>query len=204
MKKILFLGIVPLAAVFLAQCAAGPQKWPDYERRAEARMMLLKERIGEGLRSNALSTSEAHSYLARLEAAQRDYVVLRDKLAYREEWETFLRRLDQMEAEVNRDLARPVRIVPPPVVVEPPPVRVEPPLEAPRIEDRISALQRRIDDARAAGRLTPGEGRDFQARLEAIRGDYSRWITGRTITYEERTETWRRLDLLEADLNRIR
>jgi hypothetical protein len=51
--------------------------------------------------------------------------------------------------------------------------------------------------------LSPAEGRDLQARLDAIRNDYSR-LAGRTITYEERADIWRRLDLVETDLNRFR
>jgi hypothetical protein len=186
MKKMRLLGIVPLAVVILAQCAAGPQRWPEYERRAEDRMMLLQEKIGEGLKTNAMTPAHAQDHLARLEDIRRDYRVLRDKMAYREEWDGFFRRLDLFEAEVNKDLVRPARV------------------ELPRVEDRIISLQRRIDDGRSTGRLTSAEARDFQSRLDAIRGDYSRMMEGRPITYEERADILRRLDLLETDLNRFR
>jgi hypothetical protein len=187
MKKLRLLGIVPLALVILAQCAVGPQRWPEYERRAEDRMMMLQEKIGDGLKTNALTPNQAQAHLARLEDLRREYRVLRDKLAYRSEWDSFFRRLDLFEAEINRDLVRP-------------PAR----MDLPVIEDRISADQRRIDAGRSTGRLTPAEARDFQARLDAIRLDYTRMMERRPITYEERADILRRLDLLEADLDRFR
>jgi hypothetical protein len=186
MKKMRLLGFVPLVVVLLAQCAAGPQRWPEYERRAEDRMMLLQEKIGEGVKTNALPPALAQDHLAKLEDIRRDYKVLRDKMAYREEWDSFFRRLDLFESEVNKDLGRPAR------------------MELPRIEDRFISLQRRIDDGRSTGRLAPAEARDFQARLDAIRSDYSRMMDGRPITYEERADILHRLDLLETDLNRFR
>lgn len=187
MKKMRVLGIlVPLAVVLLTQCATGPQRWPENERRAEDRMMLIQEKIGEGVKTNALPPALAQDHLAKLEDIRRDYRVLRDKMAYREEWDNFFRRLDQFEAEVDKDLGRPAR------------------MESPRVEDRIITIQRRIDDGRGAGRLTSAEARDFQARLDAIRSDYSRMMEGRPITYEERAGISRRLDLLETELNRFR
>jgi hypothetical protein len=66
------------------------------------------------------------------------------------------------------------------------------------------SLQRRIDDARSSGRLTAVEGREFQVRLDAIRSDYTRMMEGRPITYEERADVSRRLDLVESDLSRYR
>jgi len=186
MKTIRLLGIVPLAAVILAQCAAGPQRWPEYERRAEDRMMRLQEKIGDGLKTGAMTPAQAQDHLARLEDIRRDHRVLRDKMAYREEWDSFFRRLDLFEDEINKDLVRPAR------------------LELPRIEDRIIALQRRIDDGRSTGRLTSAEARDFQARLDAIRSDYSRMMEGRPITPDERADIVRRLELLETDLRQLR
>lgn len=186
MKKMRLLGIVALAVVILTQCAAGPQRWPDYERRAEDRMTMLQEKIGEGVKTGALTPGPAQIHLARLENIRREYGVLRDKMAYREEWDSFFRRLDLFEAEINKDLVRPAR------------------MELPRVEDRIIPLQRRIDDGRSTGRLTSAEARDFQARLDAIRSDYSRMMEGRAITHEERADILRRLDQLETDLSRYR
>jgi hypothetical protein len=186
MKKMRLLGIVPLMVVILAQCAAGPQRWPEYESRAEDRMMQLQAKIGDGLKSDALTPAQAQDHLAKLEDIRRDYRVLRDKMAYRQEWDSFFRRLDLLEDEISKDLVRPART------------------ESPRIEDRLIPLQRRIDDGRSTGRLTSAEARDFQARLDAIRSDYSRRMEGRPITYEEREDILRRIELLETDLNRFR
>lgn len=189
MKKMRLLGIVPLAVILLAQCATGPQRWPEYERRAEDRMMRLQEKIGEGLKSSTMTPVQAQDHLARLEVIRRDYRVLRDKMAYRGEWDSFFRRLDQLEEEINRDLVRPAS-----------PAR----MELPRVEDRLIPLQRRIDDGRSTGRLDSAQARDFQARLDAIRSDYSRMMEGRPITYEEREDILHRIELLETDLNRFR
>jgi len=61
-----------------------------------------------------------------------------------------------------------------------------------------------IDDGRSTSRLTSAEARDFQVRLDAIRSDYSRMMEGRPVTYEERADVMRRIDLLETDLDRFR
>lgn len=186
MKNTRLLALVPIAVLVLAQCA-GPQRWPDYERRAESRMVLLQEKIGDGLKTGALGTAEAQTHLARLEDARRDYGSLRDKPASRDEWESFLRRLDALEADVESDLRRPPRVEP-----------------MPQIEDRFLTLQRRIDDGRSTGRLTVTEASDFQSRLDLIRRDYLRLMEGRPLTYESRTDIVRRLDALELDLGRYR
>jgi hypothetical protein len=75
----------------------------------------------------------------------------------------------------------------------------------PRNGERIYTLQRRIDDGRISGRLPQTEGREFQGRLDSIRGDYMRMTDeGRYATHEERADVSRRLDSLETDLNRFR
>jgi CHASE2 domain-containing sensor protein len=49
MKKILFVSLMLVMVVILAQCATMPQRWPPYERRAEDKMMALQARIGDDL-----------------------------------------------------------------------------------------------------------------------------------------------------------
>jgi len=56
--------------------------------------------------------------------------------------------------EVNRVRAQPSRI------------------DETRIEDRMIALQRRLDEGITAGRLTRIQGREFQLRLDAIRREF--------------------------------
>lgn len=184
MKKILYLCLIPIGLIILAQCAS-IQTWPDYERRAGDRLLLLQEKIGDGLKTDALTPNQAQILLKKLEDIRVDYLQLRDKRVYRDEWENLLARIDVFEGEINASLGRSVRI------------------EGMRFEDRFSTCQRRIDDARISRRLSEGEAREFQARLDAIRSDYLRMTErGRFYRDEDRAEISRRLDLIEVDISR--
>jgi hypothetical protein len=164
-----------------------PQTWPDYERSAESKMVVIQEKIGDGLKTGALTPDQSQMFLTTLKGIRTDYTELRDKRVYRDEWDRLLGRLDALGDEINRALARPARI------------------EEPRNGDRIVAFQRRIDDGRISGRLPQTEGEEFQSRLDSIRRDYLRMTEGgRSTTYEERADISRRLDSLETDLNRFR
>ena len=185
MKKILFLVVVPVMMAVLIQCVSAPQRWPAYERRTEDRMFALQQRIGNGLASGELTPNEAQNLLARLENIRRDYTVLRDRRTMQEEWDPLLGRLDDLEKDVGRVRAQPSRI------------------DETRIEDRMIALQRRLDEGMTAGRLTRVQGREFQLRLDAIRRDFLQQIKDRPLTPEERTEISSRLDSLERDINRV-
>jgi hypothetical protein len=59
-------------------------------------------------------------------------------------------------------------------------------------------LQSRIDEGIMAGRLMRVRGREFQLRLDAIRGDFLQQIKDRPFTPEERAEISSRLDSLEG------
>jgi len=185
MKKLLFVSLVPVIVVILAQCASMPEKWPTHERMAEDRMLVIQRRIGDGLKTGALTPNQAQVLLAKLEDIRRDYSLLRDRPSSRDEWERLLNRLDVLENETDRALAHPTRI------------------ETMRVEDRIITLQRRIDHGRVTGRLTRAQGREFQLRLDAIRSDFFRLTEDRFFTQEEREDISRRLDLLERDLSRL-
>jgi hypothetical protein len=172
--------------VLIAGCAS-IQIWPDYQRTAENIMFVIQEKIGDGLKTGALSIDQSQSFLTELKLIRTDYAALKDKSVYRNEWDTLICRIDALGDEINRALARMTRI------------------QEPGSGDRIVALQRTIDDGRMNGRLPLAEGRDFQARLDAIRSDYSRMTEGgRSPTYEETADISRRLDLLEINLNRLR
>ncbi len=163
------------------------QTWPDYERSAETKMVVIQEKIGDGLKTGALTPDQSQGFLTKLKVIQRDYAALKDKQVYREEWDSLLGRLDSLGEEINRAPARTSGI------------------QEPRIGDRIIALQRRIDDGRGNGRLPQTEGRELQAGLDAVRREYLRMTEGgRYTTQDERTDISRRLDLLEMDLNRFR
>jgi hypothetical protein len=185
MKKYLPLGLIFLVATVLLQCATVPERWPSYERTVEDRMASLQKKIGDGLVTGELSPSEAQVFLARLDGIQGDYRALRDRPATREEWERLLGRVDMLESEINKTVAYPTRY------------------DEIRIEDRIIAIQRRIDEGRLSRRLSRVEWREFQARLDAIRSEFLQLTKDRGLSPENRAEISRRLDLLEGDINRF-
>jgi len=167
-----------------------PQRWPDQERIAENKMVVIQEKIGDGLKTGALSPDQSQMYLTTLKGIRTDYTALRDRDVTREEWDRLNGRLDVLGAEINRAVARPAS-----------PARIE----EPRNAERIVAVQRRIDDGRTSGRFSSTDGRAFQDRLDSIRRDYLRMTEGgRYATNEERTDVSRRLDSLETDLSRSR
>jgi hypothetical protein len=188
MKKIVFMTVFMVSVLALfSSCATMPQTWPDYERSAENKMVVIQEKIGDGLKTGSLTPDQSQSFLTTLKGIRTDYTALRDKKVYRDEWDRLHARLDALGEEINRASARPARI------------------EEPRNGDRIVALQRRIDDGRISRQLPATEEREFQSRLDSIRREYLRMTeAGRNTTSEERIDISRRLDSLETDLNRYR
>jgi hypothetical protein len=187
MKKVFLLTVVMVFGLGLFWGCASMQTWPDYERSAENKMVVIQEKIGEGLKTGALTPDQSQSFLTKLKVIRTDFEELRDIRVYRDEWDRLLGRLDALSEDINRSLGRTTRI------------------EEPRSGDRIVALQRRIDDGRSAGRWSSTEGREFQSRLDSIRREYLRMTEGgRYSTSEERADITRRLDSLETDLNRYR
>ena len=186
-NAILLTVLVGFVLALFSSCATMPQTWPDYERSAENKMVVIQEKIGDGLKTGALTPDQSQMFLTKLKVIRTDYTELRGKSVYRDEWDRLHGRLDALGEEINRALARPVRI------------------EEPRNADRIVALQRRIDDGKISGRLPLTEGREFQSRLDSIRRDYLRMTEGgRYTTADERADISLRLDSLERDLNRFR
>lgn len=188
MKKNIFQSLlVILGLALLSGCAATMHTWPDQERSAENKMVVIQEKIGGGLKSGALTPDQSQTFLTTLKGIRTDYVALRGQSVSRENWDNLHARLDSLGANVDRALDRGTRI------------------EEPRNGDRIITLQRRIDDGRSNGRLPQEEGREFQIRLDSIRSDYLRMTEdGRYATNEEGTDISLRLDALETDLNRYR
>jgi hypothetical protein len=169
--------------VLLASCATMPQTWPDSERSAENKMIVVQEKIGEGLKTGTLTPDQSQMFLTTLKGIRTDYTKLRDKKVYRDEWDKLNRRLDTLEEEIDRAYARPERI------------------EEYNNGERIAALQKRIDDGRINRRL-PQKEEEYQYRLDSIRREYLRMTEGgRYPTYEEQVDITRRLDSLEKDLN---
>jgi hypothetical protein len=189
-KAILLTVLMAFGLALLSGCVTMPQRWPDQERIAENKMVVIQERIGDGLKTNALSPDQSQMYLTTLKGIRTDYTALRDKEVTRDEWDRLNGRLDALGEEINRALTRPAT-----------PARIE----EPRNADRIVAVQKRIDDGRTSGRLSSTDGIAYQERLDSIRRDYLRMTEGgRYATNEERTDISRRLDSLETDLNRSR
>ena len=189
MKKVVFRTVLMVFVLALfSSCTIMPQTWPDYERSAENKMVVIQEKIGDGLKTGALTPDQSQMFLTTLKGIRTDYTELRDKRVYREDWDTLNGRLDALGGEIDGALARrPARV------------------EEPRNGDRIVAVQRRIDEGRTSGRLPSTEGREFQSRLDSIRRDYLRMTEGgRYTTSDERADISRRLDALETDLNRYR
>ena len=187
-QKVILLSVLVVSGLALLSGCATTQTWPDYERNAENKMVLIQEKIGDGLKTGALTPDQSQMFLTTLKGIRTDYTELRDRRVYRDEWDKLLGRLDALENEINRSLGRTTTRI-----------------EEPRNGDRIVALQRRIDDGRMSRRWPLTEEREFQSRLDSIRRDYLRMTEGgRYSAYEERTDISRRLDALEADLNRYR
>ena len=178
--------MVTVLALF-SGCAAMPQTWPDKERNAENKMVVIQEKIGDGLRTGALTPDQSQMFLTTLKGVRTEYTALTSKPARRDEWNSLNVRLERLGNEIDRALFRPMRI------------------EGPRIGDRIVALQWTIDDGRVSGRLPAGEGREVQYRLDSVRRDYLHLTEGgRSMSYEEEADISRRLDALEMELNRFR
>ena len=187
MKRFIYIAVLMMSGLGLFSGCATMHTWPDDERSAEDKMAVIQTKIGDGLKTGALTADQSQMYLTTLKGIRTDYEGLRGKVVHHEEWTRIHARLDALDAEINSAMDRTTRI------------------QEPRDGDRIAVLQKRIDDGRISGRLPVTEERDFQARLDSIRRDYLRMTEGgRLLTYDERADISRRLDSLEIDLNRFR
>ena len=185
MKKVILLSVLAVFGLAFFSGCVSMQTWPDNERSAENKMVIIQEKIGDGLKTGTLTPDQSQAFLTTLKNIRTDYTALKDRMVYREEWDSILGRLDTLRDEINRALGQTAR------------------METPRNGDRIVSLQGRIDNGRISGRLPIMEGREFQSRLDSIRRDYLRMTEGgRYSTHEERSDISRRLDSLETELNR--
>ena len=185
MKNLPLLTIVVVLGSVLASGCISPHTWPDYERSAESKMVVIQEKIGGGLKSGALTPDQSQMFLTTLKGIRTDDLALRDKPVDEEKWLSLHTRLDALGGEIDRAIVRQAGT------------------EDPRNGDRILLLQRRIDVGRVARRWSESNERDFQYRMDTIRNDYLRMTEGgRYASYEDRTEIDHRLDSLETDMNR--
>lgn len=186
MKQLILLSVFMVFGIaFISGCATLPQTWPDNERNAEAKMVIIQEKIGAGLKTGALTPDQSQMFLTSLKGIRTDYTNLRDRRVYRDEWNRIFERLDTLEEEINRAVIRPTSTV------------------EPRNGNRIIALQKRIDDGRVSRRLPSIQEQEFQSRLDSIRREYLRVTQDAGYpTHEESADVSRRLDLLETDISR--
>ncbi len=185
MKRLALLtGLVILGAVLATGCVP-PQTWPDYKRNAEDKIVVIQEKIGEGLKTGALSPDQSQMYLTTLKGIRTEYLELRDKPVDRDRWIDLHARLDALGSEIDRASARPVAV------------------SDSGYGHRILTLQNRIDAGKNTRRWALADERDYQYRLDTIRHDYLRLTdSGRLTTSEENADIGRRLDSLERDINR--
>ena len=110
MKKLIFMTVSMGFGLALFSGCATIHTWPDYERSAENKMVVIQEKIGDGLKTGALSPDQSQMFLTTLKGIRTDYELLRDKQVSREEWDKLHVRLDALGEEINRAQARPTRI----------------------------------------------------------------------------------------------
>ena len=187
MKKTLFTALLMILGLALFSGCASMHVWPDHERSAENKMVAIEGRIGDGLKSGALSPDQVQMFLTTLKGLRTEYEELRNRTVYQEKWTSLHGRLDMLADDIDRASSGSSTI------------------ETPMFMDRIRIIQRNIDDGRINGRLPFRKEREFQARLDAIRRDSLRMTDGgRTAAYDEREDISRRLDALARDLDRYR
>ena len=151
---------------------------------AENKMVVILDKIGDGVNTGTLSPDQSRMYLTKLKGILTDYELLRNKRVFWEEWNSLHARLDLLEAEINRKVAGTARI------------------GEPSNGDRITALQRRIDDGKICGSLSAEDEQLFQSRLDSIRSDYLLSTDELKVpTSEERAKTSSLLDTLETEMN---
>lgn len=187
MNKYNFLTVVLVFGLLIFSGCASVQTLPDYERSAESKMVVIQEKVGEGLKTGTLTPDQTQMYLTTLKLIRTDYTELREQKVSRKKWNSLLVRLDALGKEIDKTLARTAGI------------------EEPGSGERIVALQKRINDGRNSGLLTASTGRDFQTRMDSIRSDYMRMTEeGRSALPEEMAGISRRLDSLEEELNKLK
>jgi hypothetical protein len=84
-EELLFLAIGVIVSSVLSSGCVTMRTWPDSERSAESKMVVIQENIGDGLKTGALFPDQVQMYLATLKGICTDYALLRDKRVSREE-----------------------------------------------------------------------------------------------------------------------
>jgi hypothetical protein len=207
MKKLAILTVLVGLVLGLFSGCASMQTRSVYERSAEDKMILIQEKIEDGVNAGALTPDQSQTYLATLKDIRTDYTGLRGKSVSREERNSLQGRLDALGEVIDRALPRTKKNEKTPDSIG---ERfgswvewlfLSEKIEKPTRGNRIITLQRRIDDERSSGRISLAEGSEFQARLDYVRSEYLRMMEG--AAYGEREVITRLLDSLEADLKQV-
>jgi hypothetical protein len=210
MKNLALLTLLLGLGLALSAGCASMHTWSVYERSLENQMIVIQEKIGDGLKTGALTPDQSQMYQATLKDIRTDYAGMRDKSVSREERNSLQGRLDVLEKVIDRALSRTKKIKEPTGSFW---ERVErwgeefanpKKIEEPTMGKRIVTLQRRIDDGRSSGAFSLTQGDGFQARLDSVRSSYLQMTEGgRALTFEEKAVISRLLDSLESDLNHL-
>ena len=106
MKNAILLTVLMVFGLALfSGCATMPRTWPDYERSAENKMVLIQEKIGDGLKTGALSPDQSQMFLTTLKDIRTDYTALIDKEVVQAAWDRLFGRLDVLGEKIKRVLA---------------------------------------------------------------------------------------------------
>ena len=109
-KNVGYLTALMVFGLILIAGCASIQTWPDDQRTAENKIVAIQEKIGDGLKTGALTPDQSQSFLTKLKVIQTDYSALRGRSVYRDEWDSLLGRLDALDDEINRVFPRVTRI----------------------------------------------------------------------------------------------
>lgn len=183
-KKSIIHYMIPAVMVLVLSGCTYNQRWPGYERQVEDQLAQVQQAIGTGVASGEITKSEADHLLGRLDLIRDDYNDAKGEATPRSRWENLLDRLNDLQADVNEELIDADREI----------------VGKFQIEDKLFALQDRINEGIRSDRMTRRQARDLQLRLDAIRSDYlEEEATGRTEA--ETQDIYDRLEALEADID---
>ncbi len=73
-------------------------------------MVVIQEKIGDGLKTGALTPDRPQMFLTTLKGIRTDYTQLRDKKVYRGEWDKLNVRRDMLGKQIDAASARPARL----------------------------------------------------------------------------------------------
>jgi len=195
-----------LAIALFSGCAS-MQTRTVYDRSTETKMIVIQEKVEDGLKTGVLTPDQSRMYLDTLKDIRTDYAMIKDKSVSRDERNRLQVRLDVLGDVINKALASPVKAgesadsfwerVGRDLGVLPKAGEIK----EPSLGDRVLYLQKKIDDGRSSGIYSLSQADEFQARLDTIRSNYLLATEGgRSATIEEKEVFSRLLDSLESDL----